>query len=173
MASAYKFIGKQWKKPDKGLKSLLKSKVIKWRVGKTVEKTEKPTRLDRARSLGYKSKKGYSLARVRIRKGGRRRKAYHRGRKPSNAGLVHFTHGKSLQWISEEKAQRRFPNLEVLNSYPIGEDGQYKFFEIILVDPNAPEIKSDPKINWICNPANRRRVLRGLTSVGKRNRGLV
>jgi large subunit ribosomal protein L15e len=174
MTSAYKFIAKQWRKQDKDLKTLLKGRVVEWRKGKTVERIEKPTRLDRARSLGYKAKKGFVLARVKIRKGGRRRQLYgRRGRKPSKAGLVHFTHGKSLQWIAEEKTQRRFPNLEVLNSYPVGEDGQYKFFEIVLVDPNAPEIKSDPKINWVCLPANKRRVLRGLTSIAKRNRGLV
>jgi len=172
MKSFYKFIRKQWNKPDKGLKTLLKSRAVEWRKQHTVEKIERPTRLDRARVLGYRAKKGYTLARVKVKKGGRHRKAYHKGRKPSHAGLTHFTYGKSLQWIAEGRAQKRFPNLEVLNSYPVGEDGQNKFFEIILVDPNSPEIKSDPKINWICNPANKRRVLRGLTSVAKRNRGL-
>jgi large subunit ribosomal protein L15e len=169
--SMYQHIRKAWKKPD-DLGSLLKGRIVAWRKQHTVERIEKPTRLDRARALGYKAKQGFVLARVKIKKGGRVRPAYHRGRKPSKAGRVHFTFGKDWLWRAEEKAQRKFPNLEVLNSYPVGEDGQYHYGEVILVDPNRPEIKNDQKINWVCNPANRRRVLRGLTSHGKRSRGL-
>ena len=146
--------------------------MIEWRKQHTVERIDKPTRLDRARTLGYKAKQGYVLARVKIRKGGRRRPADRRGRKPSKAGLVHFTFGKSKQWIAEEKAQRRFPNLEVLNSYYVAEDGKRIWFEVILVDPEHPCIKNDQKLNWICKPANRGRVFRGLTSAGKSSRSL-
>lgn len=170
---AYKYIQKLWKKQKGEIKPILKRRMMGWRKQHTVEKIEKPTRLDRARALGYKAKKGFVFARVKIGKGGRRRRLYgRRGRKPSKAGLTHFTHKKGLKWIAEEKAQRRFPNLEVLNSYFVGDDGMRKYFEVILIDPNHPNIKSDPKINWICFPANRRRVLRGLTSSGKKARGL-
>jgi len=169
----YQNIREKWKKPKKMLGIILKERFIEWRKQHTVEKIERPTRLDKARSLGYKAKKGYVLARVRIKKGGRRRRLYgRRGRKPSKAGLVKFTHSKGLQWIAEEKAQRKFPNLEVLNSYLVGDDGVRKWFEVVLVDPNHPSIKKDPKINWVCLPANRRRVLRGKTSAGKKARGL-
>lgn len=167
---AYQHIRKMWEK--EGVENILKKRRIEWRKQHTVERIDKPTRLDRARALGYKAKQGYVLARVKIRKGGRRRPADRRGRKPSKAGLVHFTFGKDWLWRAEEKTQRRFPNLEVLNSYPAGEDGQYHYGEVILVDPNHPVIKNDPKINWVCNPGNRRRVLRGLSSHGKRSRGL-
>jgi len=149
-----------------------KKRLIKWRKQHTVERIENPTRLDRARRVGYKAKEGFVLARVKVRKGGRRRPAHHRGRKPSKAGLIHFTPGKSIQWVAEEKAQRKFSNLNVLNSYPVGEDGQYKWVEVILVDPNHPNVINDPKINWICSPANRRRAFKGLTSAGKKSRGL-
>jgi len=169
----YHYIRELWKKPKERLRDLMKKRLIEWRRQHVVERIDKPTRLDKARRLGYKAKQGYVIARVRVRKGGRRRRLYGRGgRKPSKAGITRFTPGKSLQWIAEEKAQRKFPNLEVLNSYLVGENGQYKWFEVILVDPNHPNIKADPKINWICSPANRRRVLRGLTSAGKRARGL-
>lgn len=169
----YKSVSGIWKKQKEKLEEVLKQRLIEWRRQHTVEKIGKPTRIDRARALGYKAKQGYALARVKVRKGGRRRRLYgRRGRKPSKAGLVHFTFGKSLQRIAEEKAQRRFVNLEVLNSYPVGEDGQYHFFEVIMIDPNHPNIVNDPKINWICSPANRRRVFRGLTSAGKKSRGL-
>jgi len=168
----YKRIRKLWKKPRINLKEATRSRLIAWRKQHTVERVEKPTRLDRARALGYKAKQGYAIARVKIGKGGRRREADRRGRKPSKAGLTHFTHGKSLQWIAEEKAQRRFPNMEVLNSYMVGEDGQYEFYEIILADPNHGNVRNDPNMKWLCNPASRRRVQRGLTSSGKKARGL-
>ena len=168
--SVYQYMAKERKKRSK---ELLRQRLILWRKQHTVEKIEKPTFIDKARKLGYKAKKGYVLVRVRVRKGGRRRRLYGRkGRKPSKAGLVKFTPGKSLRWQSEEKAQKKFPNLEVLNSYYVGEDGQYKWYEVIMVDPKNPNIINDPKINWICSPANRHRVLKGLTSAGKKSRGL-
>jgi len=170
---SYKRIRNLWKKPKGELKPLLKGRMMDWRKQHTVERIEKPTRLDKARALGYKGKKGFALARVKIRKGGRRRRLYgRRGRKPSKSGLVKFTPKKGLQWIAEERAQKKFKNLEVLNSYEVGDDGVRKYFEVVLVDPNHPNIKADPKINWVCKPAKRRRVLRGQTSAGKKARGL-
>lgn len=150
-------------------KVVLKGRLIAWRKQHTVENIGKPTNPARARSLGYKAKKGYTMARVRVKKGGRRRRLYGRGgRKPKKAGLVKFTSGKGLQWIAEERGAKKFPNLEVLNSYYVGEDGRHKWFEVIFVDPHHPAIKSDKNIKWITAPAHRRRVLRGLTSAGKK-----
>ncbi len=154
-------------------KAELKSLLIKWRKQHTVERIDKPTKPARARALGYKAKKGFVVARVRVKKGGRRRRLYGRGgRKPKKVGLVRFTHGKGLQWIAEERAAKKFPNLEVLNSYYVAEDGKHKWYEVIFVDPQHPAIKRDKNINWITAPAHRRRVLRGLTSAGKKARGL-
>jgi len=88
-------------------------------------------------------------------------------------GVRKYTPKKSLQWIAEERVARKYPNLEVLNSYWVGETGKHKYFEVILVDPHHPQIKNDPRINWICEKQNKRRVFRGLTSAGKRSRGLL
>ena len=165
----YKYLKELWKKK----KEIFKKKLIEWRREPAVLRIEKPTRLDRARSLGYKAKKGFVVVRVRVKKGGRRRRKYGMGgRKPSKAGLIKFTPKKSLQWIAEEKAQRKFPNLEVLNSYYVNEDGKYKWFEVIMVDKNLPEIKKDKNIGWIAEKQHRRRVFRGLTGAGKKARGL-
>src|SRR2546426_204199 len=87
--------------------------------------------------------------------------------------LVKITMAKSIQRIAEERTAKHYPNMEVLNSYWVGEDGTHKYYEVILVDPKHPAIRNDPKINWICNPANRGRVFRGLTSAGKKGRGLL
>lgn len=168
----YQFLREMWKKPRETLNEPYKRKLIEWRKQNVITRVKKPTRLDKARALGYKSKLGYIITRVRIRKGGRRRRKPAKGRKPKKMGLIHFTPKKSLQWIAEERAQRKFSNLEVLNSYWVGEDGQYEWYEIIMVNPNHPNIINDPKINWIRNPANRKRVYHGLTSAGKKARGL-
>ncbi len=87
-------------------------------------------------------------------------------------GVKKFKPAKSLRLIAEERTARKFPNLEVLNSYWVGEDGRSKWFEVILVDPNSPSIKSDKDVNWITEPQHKRRVFRSLTSAGKKIRSL-
>jgi len=74
--------------------------------------------------------------------------------------------------IAEQRASRKYKNLEVLNSYQIGKDGIYYFYEAILVNPEAPEIKNDRTMKWVSSPKNRGRAFRGLTSAGKKARGL-
>ncbi|MCW1301107.1 MAG: 50S ribosomal protein L15e [Candidatus Nanoarchaeia archaeon] len=150
-----------------------KELLIKLRRERAITRVKKPTRLDRARALGYKAKKGFVIVRVRVRKGGRRRPSKRGGRKPSKAGLVRFSPAKSLRLIAEERAARKFPNLEVLNSYYLAEDGKYKWFEVIMVDPNSPTIIKDKDVGWIVEKQHRRRVFRGLTAAGKRMRGLL
>ena len=74
--------------------------------------------------------------------------------------------------MAEERAGRLCGGLRVLNSYWVGQDSTYKFFEVILVDPFHSAIRNDPKINWICNPVMKHRELRGLTSAGRKHRSL-
>ena len=50
---------------------------------------------------------------------------------------------------------RRCANLRVLNSYWINQDSTYKYFEVILVDPQHAVIRKDPRINWIVNPVHK------------------
>jgi large subunit ribosomal protein L15e len=94
------------------------------------------------------------------------------GHKPGGLGFLKITPSKSIQRIAEERVAKRYPNLQVLNSYWVGEDGKHKFYEIILVDPQHPSILADPKIAWIAEPGNRKRVFRGKTSAGRKGRGL-
>lgn len=157
----YQHLAENWKKPKEKLGEVLRGRLIQFRREQTVVRIERPTRLDRARSVGYKAKLGYAVARVKVGKGGRRRQLYgRRGRKPTKMGLVHFSHGKSLQRIAEEKAQRKFVNMNVIGSYLAGEDGRHEWFEVILVDTQHGNIKNDPKMRWAASPANRKRALR-------------
>jgi len=173
LKSAYHYIAEHWKRPYEGpMKEIMRQRLIEWRREPTVVRVERPTRLDRARALGYKAKQGFVIVRVRVRKGGQRKPRPDSGRRPKRMGVYGYAAWKSLRLIAEERAARKFPNLEVLNSYYVGEDGRYKWFEVIMVDPNHPAIQSDPDINWICRPANRGRAFRALTSAGKKMRGL-
>jgi large subunit ribosomal protein L15e len=147
-------------------------RLLTWRREHTVTRLERPTRLDRARAIGFRAKGGFVIVRVRVRRGGQRKRAIIAGRRPKHKGVNKMTLAKSLRWIAEERAQKHYPNLEVLNSYWVGEDGKQKFFEIILVDPSHPEILADAKISWIAAPNQKGRVYRGLTSAGKEGRGL-
>jgi len=151
---------------------LMKQRVIEWRKQPAVLRVERPLRLDRARKLGYKAKQGFVIVRTRVRKGGRKRERPKAGRRQKRMGVDKLKPAKSLQLIAEERTARKFPNLEVLNSYWVWEDGLHKWFEIIMVDPNHPVIKSDKNIGWIADAAHHGRVFRGLTSSGREVRGL-
>lgn len=43
----------------------------------------------------------------------------------------------------------------MLNSYWINQDSTYKYYEVILVDPQHKAIRRDPRINWIVNPVHK------------------
>jgi large subunit ribosomal protein L15e len=152
------------------VKSLTWQRLQTWRREPAVIRIARPTRLDRARSLGYKAKQGIITARVRTWRGGRRKQRPRGGRRTKHLGVDRLTARKSSQRIAEERAARKFPNLEVLNSYWVGQDGKSKWYEIILVDPSHPRILSDPGLNWIAS--SRGRALRGTTSAGQKGRGL-
>jgi large subunit ribosomal protein L15e len=146
----YRHLKEAWKKPDESyIRDLMRNRVIKWRRQPTITRIDKPTRLDRARRLGYKAKKGFIMARVRIRRGGRRKQRPVLGRRQKRLGVAKFTPAKSLQLMAEERVSKKFPNLEVLNSYWVWQDGTSKWFEVILVDPHSPHIKNDKHVGWI------------------------
>lgn len=164
----YHHIRKAWKKPDKETK---RKRMIEWRHSENYLKVEKPLRLDRARTLGYKAKKGFVVVRTKVKRGGHKRPRPNKGRRSKR---LHTRKNLRMnyKWIAEQRTARKYPNLEVLNSYLIGKDGMNYFYEVILVDPSKAEIKSDKKINWIAKKGNKKRAHRGLTSAGKKARGL-
>ena len=145
--------------------------MTEWRKENAVTVLEKPLRLDRARNLGYKAKKGFVVVRVRLMRGGHKRSRPIRGRRSkrlhTNKNLM-----MSYRWIAEQRAAAKHKNMEVLNSYFVGKDGINFFYEVILVDPQRPEIKNDRTMNWITSGKNKNRVYRGLTSAAKKSRGL-
>jgi large subunit ribosomal protein L15e len=164
----YHHIKQAWKKPEK---KILRDRMTEWRASPVFTKVEKPLRLDRARALGYKAKKGFVVVRVRIMRGGHRRPRPNKGRRGKR---LHTRKNLKMnyQYIAEQRTAKKFTNLEVLNSYMLGKDGINYFYEVILVDPERPEIKNDRTMNWATKQRNRGRVFRGLTSAGTKSRGL-
>ena len=164
----HKILSKVWKSPSK---ELVKNRMIEWRKEDVVVRIPKPTNISSARSIGYKAKKGFVIVRVRLKRGGRQRPLIKKGRRSKHRRRKKIV-GMSYQWIAEQRAQKKFKNLEVLNSYKIAKDGKQYWFEVILVDPNSPDIKKDKKLNWIGKGANKKRVTRGLTSAARKSRGM-
>ncbi|TFG10008.1 50S ribosomal protein L15e [Candidatus Thorarchaeota archaeon] len=169
---AYKYIQQTWIDEQKERSELVRNRLIVWRKQGSIVRLDKPTRIARARSLGYKAKQGYVVVRIKTGRGPREKPRPRMGRKPRSLGVNKYTPQKSRQWIAEERVAKKFPNLRVLNSYWVGSDHKLAFYEVILVDPNHPNIYNDSDINWICAPSQKGRVNRGLTSAGKRSRGL-
>jgi large subunit ribosomal protein L15e len=148
--SMYDHLGDEWKKHDTSFQSPQQQRLIQWRQEDNFLRVDRPLRIDRARSMGYKAKPGYIVVRARVRRGGLRKHLIRGGRKPRDRGISKITQKKSVQRIAEERTAKRFPNMEVLNSYWVGVDGKHRYYEVILVDP----------------------VLRGKTSAGRKGRGL-
>jgi len=167
----YKYIGKMWKKPKANLGGLYKERLIKWRKENSIVKIDRPTRLDRARSLGYRAKTGIVMYRVRVKRGGRKREQRKKGRRSRTQRRVKIV-GMSYQWVAEQRVQKKHKNMEVLNSYQVAKDGVYAWFEVIMVDPYKPEIKADKQLSWLKFRKHTNRVLRGKTSAARKSRGL-
>ena len=152
------------------------TRMAQWRREPVNCKIDRPTRIDAARRLGYKAKQGVVLIRTRIRRGGLRKGKIHMKRKPSKAGIKKITMAKNTQRMAEERVARHYPNLEVLNSYWVGQDGKHKFYEVILIDTHHPAIIADKQLGVFSgengNKSHRGRAFRGKTSAGKRGRGL-
>lgn len=166
----YKYIRDVWKQPKANLGKLWTERLIQWRKEDSTIRIERPTRLDRARSLGYKAKPGIIVVRQRVIRGGHQRPKIRKARRPKHRRR-RLTLVKNYQQIAEERAQRKFVNCEVLNSYLVAQDGSHYWFEIILVDRAHPSVLSDPNLNWIAE--HKGRVFKGATVAGRRSRGLL
>lgn len=165
----YKYLRKIWKQPKENLGDIWKERLMQWREEPTTLRIERPTRLDRARSLGYKAKQGVIMVRQRVSRTRRMRPSDRGGRRPKAFRLKKITK-INYQHIAEMRVNKKYPNLEVLNSYWVAEDGKSKWYEIIMLDPQHPVIKKDKALLGVAS--QRGRADRGLTSAGRKSRGL-
>lgn len=172
---AYKYVEELYKKKQSDvLRYIMRIRCWEFRQLHVIHRASRPSRPDKARRLGYKAKQGFVIFRVRVRRGNRKRQV-RKGQvcgKPASQGVTQLKPTRSLQSVAEERVGRRCPNLRVLNSYWVNEDGTYKYYEVILVDPEHNAVRRDAKINWICKPTMKHRECRGLTSSGRKSRGI-
>lgn len=166
-----KYVKNLWKGPEEVLGDLWKQRLIQWRTEPVTLRIERPTRIDRARSLGYKAKQGVFIVRQRVGRGGRMRPNITGGRRPKHNRQKKVVE-KNYQQIAEERANKQFLNAEVLNSYYVAEDGKNYWYEVIMLDRRHPSVLSDKSLSWIGNDVHRGRAYRGLTSAGRRSRSL-
>ena len=172
---AFKYLSELWrKKQSDTLVFLMRVRCWEYRQLPTIHRASKPSRPDKARNLGYKAKQGFVVYRVRVRRGSRKKplsKGINWG-KPRNAGINKNKWRRNHQSKAEERVGRACGGLRVLNSYWVAQDTMYKYFEVIMVDPAHKVIRTDPRINWLCRAVHKHRELRGLTSAGRKGRGL-
>lgn len=161
---AYKYLEELWKKKQSDVMNfILRLRAWEYRQLSTIHRCARPSRPDKARRLGYKAKQGIVVYRVRVRRGGRKRpvsKGIIYG-KPASQGIVQLKPTRSHRAIAESRVGQRLGGLRVLNSYWVAQDGTYKYYEVILVDPAHKAVRKDPRLNWIVNPVHKHRENRG------------
>src|SRR3989338_8333204 len=107
----YRYIREIWKRPSENLGELWQKRLLEWKKEDASIRIEHPTRLDKARSLGYRAKQGYILIRQRLDRGGRQREIIRKGRKNKQFGRRKDV-DKSYQSVAEQRAVKKYPNCE-------------------------------------------------------------
>ena len=124
----------------------LRNRVILWRKQDAVTRIEKPSRILRARRLGYKAKQGIIVVRMRVGTGGMRRKRPTGGRRPKHLGVTRIKAAVNMKQVADRRVLERYPNMTLLGSYFIYKDGMHYWFEVILADPSHPRIAKDKEL---------------------------
>lgn len=164
-----KYVRTLLRKPTDEATELSKERLYAMRREPVTVRIERPTNIVAARSLGYRPKQGVLLVRQRVSRGGRMRPDIKGGRRSKHSRQRKVVK-KNYQQIAEERANKKFKNCEVMNSYLVAQDGVYSWYEIILVDRYHPAVLKDKQLAQVAT--ERGRAYRGQTSAGKRSRGL-
>lgn len=124
----------------------LRERVIKWRREEAATRIERPSRLHKARRLGYKAKQGITVIRMRVSTGGMRKQRPRGGRRPKHLGVTRIKGDDSMKTVAERRVKERYPNMSLLGSYFVYRDGAHYWFEVILADPHHPRISQDAEL---------------------------
>ena len=137
---------KTWLKMWKNNPPEMKEKVVTWRKQKAFTRVDKPSRIQKARRLGYKAKQGIIVIRMRVGTGGMRKKRPRGGRRPKHLGVTRIKADDSMKQVADRRVLERFPNMKLLGSYFLAKDGMHYWFEVILADPAHPRIAKDKEL---------------------------
>ena len=124
----------------------LRQRAVVWRNENAVTRVEKPSRIARARRLGYKAKQGIIVVRMRVGTGGMRKERPRGGRRPKHLGVTKIKADVSMKQVAERRVLERYPNMKLLGSYFLYKDGMHYWFEVVLADPSHPRIAKDKEI---------------------------
>ena len=125
----------------------LRERVVGWRKQNAITRIDRPSRIDRARRLGYKAKQGIVVVRMRVGTGGMRKQRPTGGRRPKHLGVLRIKADDDMKTVAERRVLERYPNMKLLGSYYIYKDGKHYWFEVILADPSHPRIAQDKELN--------------------------
>ena len=144
-----------WIKMWKDNSAELREKAILWRKQNAMIRIAKPSRISRARRLGYKAKQGIVVVRMRVGTGGMRKQRPRGGRRPKHLGVTRIKAAVSMKQVAERRVLERYQNMKLLGSYFLYKDGMHYWYEVILADPSHKRIAKDKEI--------RKRVLSSVT----------
>ncbi len=144
--SMYKYISKTWQDLWKSNAKELREKAIMLRREPTIIRIERPSRLDKARMLGYKAKQGFVVVRIKVGRGGMRKQRPRSGRRPKHLGVTKIKQSISMQKVAERRVKERYPNLDVIGSYYLYKDAIHYWYEVLLVDRNHPAVYKDKEM---------------------------
>lgn len=135
-----------WIKMWKDNSAELREKAILWRKQNAMIRIAKPSRISRARRLGYKAKQGIVVVRMRVGTGGMRKQRPRGGRRPKHLGVTRIKAAVSMKQVAERRVLERYRNMKLLGSYFLYKDGMHYWFEVILADPSHKRIAKDKEI---------------------------
>ena len=124
----------------------LRNRAINWRRENAMTRIDRPSRLLRARRLGYKAKEGIIVVRMRVGTGGMRKQRPRSGRRPKHLGVVRIKAAVSVKQVAERRVLERYPNMKLFGSYFLYKDSKYYWFEVILADKSHKSIKKDKEL---------------------------
>ena len=137
---------KVWYTMWKENSSEIRQRAIIWRKQNAVTRIEKPSRLLRARRLGYKAKQGIIVVRMRVGTGGMRKQRPRGGRRPKHLGVTRIKGDDSMKQVAERRVIEHYPNMTLLGSYYLYKDCKHYWYEVILADPSHPRIIKDKEL---------------------------
>jgi large subunit ribosomal protein L15e len=142
-AAMYSAYSKTWRSIFKEKAGDISSRVIELRRQPTLQRLDRPSRLDRARRLGYKAKQGVIVVRIRVSRGGMRRQRPRSGRRPKHMGVLRIKSSLGSQKTAERRVGEKYPNMRLVGSYLLWRDGRHIWYECVLLDPAHPSIRAD------------------------------
>ena len=137
---------KTWMTMVKNNSPEIRAKAVTWRKQNAITRIDKPSRIQRARRLGYKAKQGIVVIRMRVGTGGMRRQRPRGGRRPKHLGVTRIKADTSMKSVANRRVLQRYPNMKLLGSYFVYHDGMFYWYEVVLADPSHPRISKDKEL---------------------------